>query len=161
MKGGKKGRRNANARQVNVTFDESTRNVQRTERRHTSSHRTAVGAPFMVTAEVPPMTVLRPSPPPRVAASELATRGSRPDIGDVLSVGRQMQSSGLGIDENGAFTTLTRPGMRADGSSQSDYHVMRGSQGSAVNTSSRRMHGRYHVDSSILRNLNRCKKKIR
>ena len=51
---------------------------------------------------------------------------------------KQMAKGGLGIDENGVFTQLQRPGTRADGSSSSDFHVMRGSQGSAANTSSRR-----------------------
>ena len=67
-----------------------------------------------------------------------------------------MAKGGLGIDENGVFTQLQRPGTRADGSSKSDFHVMRGSQGSAANTSSRRYHMRYHVGSDILRNLTRC-----
>jgi hypothetical protein len=59
-------------------------------------------------------------------------------------------------DENGAFSAeLHRPGMRADGRAQADFHVMRGSQGSMANTSSRRVHGRYHVDTAILRNFAR------
>ena len=68
-----------------------------------------------------------------------------------------MAGSGLGMDESGASSRaeLQRPGMRADGRAQADFHVMRGSQGSMANTSSQRVHGRYHVDTAILRNLAR------
>ena len=85
-----------------------------------------------------------------------ATTESRPDLGTVVAFSQQISKSGLGIDENGVFTQLQRPGTRADGSSKSYFHVMRGSQGSAANTSSRRYHMRYHVGSGILRNLTRC-----
>jgi hypothetical protein len=85
-----------------------------------------------------------------------ASTGSRPDLGSVIAVSQQMAKGGLGVDENGVFTQLQRPGTRADGSSKSDFHVMRGSQGSAANTSSRRYHMRSHVGSEMLRNLTRC-----
>ena len=98
------------------------------------------------------------SPAPFVDTNLHATTGSKPDLGLVAATNKQMISAGLGMDENGVFAQLQRPGTRADGSSNSDFHVMRGSQGSAANTSSRRMHGRYHVDSTILRNLARCSK---
>ena len=147
---------NADARKVAVGFDSSTRDVVRTERRHKAPHRVSPDGPFLGDNHPPKQHIISKSPAPCVNTSLHATTGSRPDLGAVVAVTEQMAKGGLGIDESGVFTQLQRPGTRADGSSKSDFHVMRGSQGSAANTSSRRYHMRYHVGSDILRNLTRC-----
>ena len=151
---------NANAKSSAVRFDSSTREVERTERRHVSAHRVRrpSDAPHLAVQHPPEQSVIISSPAPFVDTNLHATTGSKPDLGLVAATNKQMISAGLGMDENGVFAQLQRQGTRADGSSHSDFHVMRGSQGSAANTSSRRMHGRYHVDSTILRNLARCSK---
>ena len=148
---------NADAKPSAVTFNSATRQISRTERRHASAHRVHLqpGEPFLAPRHPPKMHII-PSPAPIGHNAPHASNGSRPDLGVLHAVSKQMTRSGVGIDENGVFTQLQRPGTRADGSSSSDYHVMRGSQGSAANTSSRRLHGRYHVGSDILRNLARC-----
>ena len=147
---------NANAKPTRVNFDSSTRDVVRTERRHKLPHRVSPTGPFLGDCHPPSQHVLPKSPAPCVNTNLHASTGSRPDLGSVVAVTQQMAKGGLGVDENGVFTQLQRPGTRADGSSKSDFHVMRGSQGSAANTSSRRYHMRYHVGSEILRNLTRC-----
>ena len=149
----KSGTWNANARESKVCFDADTRDIQRTERRHKGS---TVHRPFLAAATPPAVASAQRSAPP-MGASLHACNANAPDTGNRTAVSRQMAGSGLGVDENGAFSAeLHRPGMRADGRAQADFHVMRGSQGSMANTSSWRMHGRYHVDTSILRNLARC-----
>ena len=100
---------NADAKPSAVTFNSVTRQINRKQRRHASAHRAhlQLGGPFLAPRH-PPEVHMIPSPAPIGHNAPHASNGSRPDLGILSAVSKQMTRSGVGRVKGSIRDTFCR-----------------------------------------------------